>query len=202
MLNRLVSIESDEGLIYKRAIANILADACLPVVEFVAGSAAARGPVVAVLTKGALNMMRAKTLPCGVVLAYGVFVLASLSASAEDKKDKDKPALSGVWTLKGGETKIEFSDKKVMKISPHGDSKIIAVICEYTVEKEGLVKAKITDFEGKDEAKENVKELLPVGTEFSFKWKVTEDAANLGDLKGDKIEPLKSHLEGEYNQKK
>jgi hypothetical protein len=147
-------------------------------------------------------MMRAKTLPCGVMLACTALILASLPASADDKKDKDKPALSGVWTLKEGETKIEFSDKNVMTISPHGDSKVIAVICEYTLDKEGLVKAKITELGGKDEAKKKVNEMLPVGTEFSFKWKVTDNTAKLDDLKGEKIEPLKSHLEGEYNQKK
>jgi hypothetical protein len=87
-----------------------------------------------------------------------------------------------------------------MKIAPHGDSKVIAVVCEYTVDKEGQVKAKITDFEGKAEAQEKVKELLPVGTEFTFKWKVKDDAAKLDDLKGEKIEPLKSHLEGEYKK--
>lgn len=142
-------------------------------------------------------MMRARILQCGVVLACSAFILASLSASADDEKDKDKPALSGVWMLKEGETKIEFSEKNVMTISPHGDSNVIAVICEYTVEKEGLVKAKITDLAGKDEAKRRVKEMLPVGTQFSFKWKVTLD-----DLKGDKLEQLKSHLEGDYSQKK
>ena len=78
---------------------------------------------------------------------------------------------------------------------------MIAVVCEYTVEKEGLVKAKITDFEGKEEAKKMVKEKLPVGTEFSFKWKVKDDTAKLDDLKGDKIEDLKSHLEGDYKKK-
>jgi hypothetical protein len=157
---------------------------------------------VAVFSEGASNMMRAKILQCGVVLACTAFILAGLSAAADDKKDKDKPALSGVWTLKEGQTKIEFSEKNVLTISPHGDSNVVAVICEYTVEKEGLVKAKITDLGGKDEAKKMVKEMLPVGTEFSFKWKVTDNAAKLDDLKGDKVEQLKSHLEGEYSEKK
>jgi hypothetical protein len=145
-------------------------------------------------------MMRAKTLKCGVVLASSVFILASLTASADDKKDK--AALSGVWMLKEGETKIEFSDKNVVKIFPHGDNDVIVVVCEYTAEKGELVKAKITGFEGKDEAKETVKKMLPVGTEFSFKWQVKDDTAKLDDLKGDKFEPLKSHLEGEYSRKK
>src|SRR5262249_54101099 len=148
------------------------------------------------------NMMRVNTLPCPVLFVCCFFTLVGLSASAEDKKDKNKLSLSGVWTLNGGEAKIDFSEKNVMKIAPHGDSNLIAVVCEYTVDKEGLVKAKVTDFEGKDEAKEKVKEKVPVDTEFSFKWKVKDDTAKLEDLKCDKVEELKSHLEGEYNQKK
>jgi hypothetical protein len=147
-------------------------------------------------------MMRAKSPYCRAVLACCACILVSLAASADDKKDKDKPALSGVWTQKGGETKIEFSEKNVMTICPHGDSNIIALICEYNVEIEGLVKAKITDYGGKEEAKTKVKELLPVGTEFRFKWKVTDNAAKLDDLTGDQVEPLKSHLEGEYSEMK
>jgi hypothetical protein len=146
--------------------------------------------------------MRAKNLRCDVLLACSFLVLASLPASGDDEKDKDKPALSGVWVLKEGETSIEFADKKVVKISPHGDNNLIAVVCEYAVGKDGLVKAKITGFEGKDEAKQVAKESLPVGTEFSFKWKAKKDTAKLEDLKGDKVDLLKSHLEGEYNLKK
>jgi hypothetical protein len=147
-------------------------------------------------------MARMKAFSCGVLLVCSVLVLTGLAASADNKKDKEKPALSGVWQLKDGETKIEFTGKKTVRIAPHGDSNIIAVVCEYSVEKDGLVKAKITEFEGKDEAKEAVKGILPAGAEFSFKWKVNDDTAKLTDLKGDKIEALKSHLEGDYNKKK
>jgi hypothetical protein len=151
-------------------------------------------------------MICARTLQCGVVLAFSAFILASLSAADGDKKDKDKPALSGVWMLKAGagnshEMKIEFSDKE-LRIFPHGDNQVLAVICEYSAAKGGLVKAKITDFEGKDKAKEQVKKLLPVGTDFSFQWVVKDDTAKLSDLKGDKAEQLKSHLEGDYSRKK
>ena len=110
--------------------------------------------------------------------------------------------MKNVWVLKGGELKIEFADKNVLKISPHGDSKLIAVICKYTVENDGLVKAKITDFEGKDEVKQKAKDNLPVGTAFRFKWAVTADTARLSDLQGDKSEHLKAHLEGRYERKK
>jgi hypothetical protein len=147
-------------------------------------------------------MMRMKAFPCGMLLVFCVFILAGLAALAADKKDKDKSALSGIWELKGGETKLEFTGKNVVKIAPHGDSAIIAIVCEYSVEKDGLIKAKITEFEGKDEAKEAVKGILPVGTEFSFKWKVKDDTAKLADVKGEKVDQLKSHLEGDYDKKK
>jgi hypothetical protein len=109
--------------------------------------------------------------------------------------------LSGTWGKKDGELKIEFADKKVMKIAPHGDSALIAIVCSYTVEKEGTVKAKITGFEGKEEAKKKVKELLPVGVKFSFKWKVKDDTAKLDGVKGKDVETLKSHLEGDFEKK-
>jgi hypothetical protein len=139
--------------------------------------------------------MLSKTLTCGALLACAV-----LSASAGDTKD-GKPALSGSWVLKGGESKIDFADKDVLKIAPHGNG-VIVLVCRYTVQKGGVVKAKITEFEGKEEAKQHVQEKLPVGTEFSFTWKVKDDTAKLGDVKGEKVEPFKSHLEGEYGRKK
>jgi hypothetical protein len=142
-------------------------------------------------------MIREKFLPGGMALACSVFIMTSLAASADDKKDQ---ALSGVWELKGGELKIEFA-KNAIKIIPHG-SNLIVFLCEYTLDKEGLVKAKITGFEGKDEAKEEANNSLPLGTQFSFKWKVKDDSAKLDDVKGDLAERLKAHLEGEYRQKK
>ena len=125
----------------------------------------------------------------------------STSEPADDKKEKDKPALSGTWERKEGELKLEFADKSVLKISPHGKDDLILILCEYTTEKDGLVKVKVTGFEGKAEAKEKVKELIPVGTECSFKWTVKGDTATLEDLKGEKFEPFKSLLEGEFAKK-
>jgi hypothetical protein len=146
--------------------------------------------------------MRKKTPEFVAVLACSVLTLAG-AASADDKKDdKDRPSLSGAWVRKEGEVKLEFSDKDVLKIAPHGKEEVLLVLCKYTVGKEGVVKVKITDFEGKEEVKEKAKEKLPVGTEFSFTWKVKDDTATLGDLKGDDVELLKSHLEGDYDKKK
>jgi hypothetical protein len=136
-----------------------------------------------------------KTLMCGVVLA-----LVSLAAPAGEKKG-DKPALAGTWAKKDGELKIEFADKNVVKIVPHGDPAVLAIVCDYTAEKDGVVKVKVTGFEGKDDAKKKVQEHLPVGFKFSFKWKVDGGTARLGDVAGDDVEHVKTHLEGDFEKK-
>jgi hypothetical protein len=65
-----------------------------------------------------------------------------------------------------------------------------------------VVKAKVTGYEGKEQAKKMIMEKLPVGTEFSFKWTVKKDAATLAEVKGEKAEVFKSHFEGNYEVKK
>jgi hypothetical protein len=145
--------------------------------------------------------MQRKTLTCLAVLVGTLLALAGTTASADDKKDnKDKPALSGTWARKESELKIEFADKDVMKILPHGNE-LIVITCKYTLEKEGRVEAKVSEIEGKEEAKKKVQELVPIGLKFTFKWKVTGDAAKLDDVKGDNVETLKSHLEGDFEKK-
>jgi hypothetical protein len=140
------------------------------------------------------------TLKRVVVLACGVLALASLAATADDKKG-DVPAPAGTWGKKDAELRIEFADKGVMKIAPHGDGAVITIVCDYAVEKDGLVKVKVTGFEGKDEVKKKIQEHLPVGFKFSFKWTVKGDAARLGDLAGENVVELKSHLEGDFEKK-
>jgi hypothetical protein len=142
-----------------------------------------------------------KAWKCGAALACVVLALFGRTAPADDKKDdKDKPAPAGAWVMKDGEVRVEFSGKDVLKISPHGKDELILVVCKYAVEKDGRVKATITGLEG--EAKDKVKDAIPVGLEFSFAWKATGDAAALDDVKGDKVDPIKAHLEGKYVPKK
>src|SRR5262249_27142645 len=116
------------------------------------------------------------------------------------REEKSKASLSGVWEQKDGEVKIEFSDDQ-MKVFPHGDNKVIVVLCEYTLAKGGLVKAKVTGLEGKKEAKEKAEKHGPVGLAFSFKWTVKGKTATLGDVKGKDVETLKSRLQGDYEKK-
>jgi hypothetical protein len=147
-------------------------------------------------------MMRLQRLGYLCLLACAVLILAGPSASADDKKDdKGKPALSGAWAKKDGEMKIEFGDKSVLKLFPHGEKAGIVVVCKYSLDKDGVVKAKITELEAKEDVKEKLSQLVPVGLEFTFKCKVKDNAATLEDVAGDKSEALKSHLEGEYEKK-
>ncbi len=136
-----------------------------------------------------------------------VINLAHGRADAADKKeekvkDKKKVSLSGAWQRKDADVKLDFGKKGVLKIYPHGEKEEIVLSCEYSVGKDGRVKAKVTGLEAKKEVKEKLEEHVPVGTAFSFRWKVKGAAATLSDLKGDKADHLKSHLEGDYTEKK
>jgi hypothetical protein len=145
--------------------------------------------------------MLLKNLVCVVALPFALLALNWDSASADDKADKGaKSALSGVWMQKSGEMKIEFADKDGMKLFPHGENKVIIIVCRYTAATKGLVKAKITGLEG--EARDQVKEILPLGLEFRFKWTVKDDTGTLEEIKGENVDALKAHLEGKYGRKK
>lgn len=168
-----------------------------------------------------LNFMFVKVLCSGVLLASGALVLAgrhvaphdgcpgvgplstlvSTSASAQ----QDKPALSGTWNKKDAQLLIEFAGKDTVKFLPHGDGDgkpLIVIVCEYTLEKNGLVKAKVTGHEGSDEVKKKVEAHAPIGLKFGFTWTPSGDAAKLEEVTGKGTDTLKSHLEGEFEKKK
>jgi hypothetical protein len=144
-------------------------------------------------------MLARQSVTCGVVLAGATLVLAALSASAQDQKDKAKPALSGQWVQQGGELKIEFCDKEVLKISPHGDDAAFLLICSYTLAKDKRIQAKITELTGTKS--EKAKEIVPVGLEFNFKWEVKDGVATLDDVQGKNVDLIKTHLEGKFDKK-
>lgn len=114
----------------------------------------------------------------------------------------DVAAIKGVWAKKSGEAKLDFSDANVLRIAPHGNPEMLAVVCEYSLEKDGLVKAKVTGFEGEAEIKKAVEGHLPIGTKFSFKWDATGGAAKLEKVECSEFDGLKSHLEGDYESAK
>lgn len=75
------------------------------------------------------------------------------------------------------------------------------VECSYTAGKDGVLKVKLTGHEGKHEIKKKLKEVLPVNTEFTFKWTVDGDTPTADNLEGKDVEGLKSHVEGKYEKK-
>jgi hypothetical protein len=133
-----------------------------------------------------------------ITTALVALVALAVPAAADDKKEA--PAASGTWIKKDAKLLVEFPEKGVMKVAPHGDKEFI-VVCSYTI-KDGVIKAKITDLEGSAEIKEKAKSHLPIGLEMSFSWKVKDESATLDDLKGENTELLKSHMEGEFTKKR
>ena len=133
-----------------------------------------------------------------LLLACGLTALLVPLVGAEDKVQ----APSGTWDKKEGMGRIEFADKGVVKIHPHGDKAELTLVCSYTAGKDGVLKVKITDHEGKSELIAKLKDRLPTGTEFSFKWVAKDDSATVEDVEGKELEGLKSHFEGGYEKKK
>jgi hypothetical protein len=136
-------------------------------------------------------------LPTRLVLPALVMIAFAFSASADDKK----APFTGTWSKKDGELRLEFTGTDGLKIHPHGDKIQFAVVCEYTA-KDGTVTAKITDLEGSAEHKEKAKQVVPIGSEFKFKFAVTKDSAKLEELTGDKADAIKAMLEGDFEAKK
>jgi hypothetical protein len=135
------------------------------------------------------------------LVAAGLAVAVALTApaAAQDKKDKEKDtAPTGTWVREsnGVDLKFEFGKDTLKGTVLAGDNGFVAK-CKITVEKDGTVKAKITEVEEKG----MFPGLPKVGVEFSFKWKVTGDKAELSDLKGDDVEDAKGIVEGEYKKK-
>jgi hypothetical protein len=150
------------------------------------------------------RIMPRNNLRYGTLLVCGVLALAGGPAPADDGKvDKEKPTLSGKWENKDAEPKLElkFSGERDLTIFPHGENFDLRLDCSYTVTKEGLVKVKITRLGGRQDLVDKVKEALPVGKEFEFKWKAETDTAKLEAVQGEDIEHLKGHLEGDYAKK-
>jgi hypothetical protein len=142
-----------------------------------------------------------KTSQLAALFVCGVMLLAGMSAAGDKKDAKDRPEVSGTWARKGAQLEIEFASKDMLRIHPHGAKFPFAVVCNYTINKDGLLKAKITELEAKDEVKAKVKDILPPGLEFRFTWKARADQAVLDDVQGKNTDVLKSHLEGEYEKK-
>lgn len=124
-----------------------------------------------------------------------VFVVGS--ASAEDKK-KDKPAAKAWERESNGVTLKLMFDKDTMRVMVFQGENGFKAACKYTIDKDGVVKATVTEAVEKGTFPAVPKK----GLEFSFKWKEKDDAATLSDLKGEGVEEAKSVAEGEYKKAK
>jgi hypothetical protein len=132
-------------------------------------------------------------------LLAGGFALALLvaPATADDKKE-EKPAVT-TWLREssGVDLKLEFGKDTLKGYVFTGENGFIAT-GKMKIDKDGVAKVTITEVEEKGSFPNKPK----VGLEFSFKWKVKGDTAELSDLKGDGIEDAKAIVEGEYKKKK
>src|SRR5437764_14519539 len=116
------------------------------------------------------------------LFAGGFALLVAVTATAgQDKKDAP-PALSGAWTREaaGHDLTFEFKDKTTLTLTAAAGDNAVTVTCSYTVDKTGVVKAKVT---GTKETG-NFPAKPAKGFEFGFKWKVKGDVATLDDLTG------------------
>ena len=66
----------------------------------------------------------------GAAVALLGMSLHSVASAGNKKGGKGKSAPSGVWTLKGGDAKLAFAEKDILKIYPHGQSDIIVILCK------------------------------------------------------------------------
>src|SRR5580698_10734439 len=106
-----------------------------------------------------------RSLACGVALA-----LFLGSVVADDKPD----TVSWERESNGIDLKLDVGKDKLKFHVFSGDNGVV-VTCKMSLDKDGLVKATVTDVEEKG----NFPTKPAVGMEFSFKWKVDGDTATL-----------------------
>jgi len=133
-------------------------------------------------------------------LALFAFTLSAAAVAAPDKdKDKEKE-LSGTYTRKAGDMDLKLVFKKDNVLEFHvtvGDAGCV-MTSKYTREKDGTVKAEVTNFEKKGDFPVD----KPKGYQFSFKWEPGEKSGKLSELKGDEIaDEQRQAVEGEYEAK-
>ena len=133
-----------------------------------------------------------RLLACGLVLTVLIGSLA-----ADDKKDPKEKYVSWERESNGFDLKFDFGKDKLKLNVFNGENGVI-VTCKTTIDKNGLVKATVTEVEEKGTFPQKPKK----GLEFSFVWKIEGDKATLSDLMGEGVEEAKPLAEGEYKKKK
>jgi hypothetical protein len=123
--------------------------------------------------------------------AIGLSLLIN-SAAAQDKK-------STTWEreVNGFEITFEFGKDSLKVTAMQGDNGA-AFTCKSTIDKDGVVKATVTD----STEKGNFPPTPKKGFEFSFKWKEVGDKATVSEFKWEGLEEAKDIVEGDYKKKK
>jgi hypothetical protein len=137
------------------------------------------------------------------MLRYAAATLAAVvivsTLAAEEKKD-NKPV--GIWTREVDEAKLKIEFKKdKLVFSMKNNEGTISVEATYEVDKDGLLKGKVTKVE-----KKGIDGGPDEGDTFSFKFKTKGDKSTLSELKdkdGKDVNPAtKQLIEGEYKKQK
>lgn len=134
------------------------------------------------------------------VVAVGLASLAYADDKKDEKKDEKKVAApTGTWTRSAEGLEVSFAFKKeTLTIGVAGGGNGITVKAKYTVEKDGSIKATITDVEEKGDFPNKPAK----GLEFTFKFEIDGKKAKLTDFKAEGAEAAKPVVEGDYEAKK
>lgn len=123
-------------------------------------------------------------------------LLAAVVAQADDKKVPTLP--TGSWTHEAEGFEIRFTFKKEeLKITAKNGENSAAVTCKCEIDKEGMIKATITEVKTKGELPGAPK----ADNVLNFKFTVDGKKAKLSDFKSADLDHAKAVLEGDYESK-
>jgi len=132
------------------------------------------------------------------MLAVSFVLVLAAPMMADDKVDAKK--LKGKWEreTEGVKLAYEFKSDTSMKalLTPQGADKPIVVEIDYTLDKDGVLSAVITDVKAEEGAGGPAK-----GDKFTFKVEVGKETLIVSDYKGIGDENVKKLVEGEYKKK-
>jgi hypothetical protein len=127
-------------------------------------------------------------------------VLFSLASAVAGRAAEDAPKYAGYWTKDndGITMNIHFKKEKELDFKVEMGDNSLTMRCSYTVEKDGLIKAKLV--------KKTIKGEFPFepkdGFTFQFKLKIEKDKATLSDFDAsENAENAKGAVEGKYSKK-
>jgi hypothetical protein len=134
-------------------------------------------------------------------LIASVLVVALTGIVTAQEKKADGPVLSGRWVKEtdGFELIMNFGKDTYTTTAKAGDNSIV-VTSKYTVDKDGKVKAEVTDVKETG----NFPTKPEKGTKFTFTFKIDEKAktAKMSDFDMPGADGAKDVVEGEYKEKK